>query len=85
MDPASAMRLARRLAAASLGVDELPPEADVECSLDKEGNFRVRGSVVAQGYAPAMTMRVKLRCIYCGWTDGHPPDCRAVDPNPEDR
>lgn len=25
------------------------------------------------------------RCCYCGWTEGHPPDCRAVDPNPEDR
>lgn len=23
---------------------------------------------------------VKARCCYCGWRDGHPPECRAVDP-----
>lgn len=59
-DPAEKMRVARRLAAMALGVDELPPDAEVEMGLDVEGTLHVHGSVVAKGYAPHITCKVKF-------------------------
>lgn len=47
--PAEKMRLARTLAARALGVDELPPDAEVECALGEDGVLHVRGTVVARG------------------------------------
>lgn len=56
--PAEKMRIARRLAARALGVDELPDDADVEVSLDAAGNLRVVCRVVARGGVPHVSCAV---------------------------
>jgi hypothetical protein len=74
-DPADKMRAARRLAAMSLGVDELPNDAEVECALGPDGVLHVSGRVMLKGSLPYVTATVKLvdvededpgTCIDCG-------------------
>jgi hypothetical protein len=59
-DPAKNLRLARRLAALSLGIDEadLPPDADISISHDANGELRVVGSIVAKGHVPSIECKV---------------------------
>jgi hypothetical protein len=59
-DPAEKMRIARRLAAMSLGVDELPDDAEVECALGPDGVLHVSGRVLLKGTVPHVTIQVKL-------------------------
>lgn len=59
-DPAERMRLARRLAAWTLGVHALPPDADVEMALDAGGNLHVRGVVTVPAKLGGIQVLVRL-------------------------
>ena len=60
-DPAEKMRVARRLAAISLGVAELPPDADIEMALGEDGVLHVRGSLVVDGFVPRFEVEVSVK------------------------
>lgn len=60
-DPARAMRIARALAAKALGVDELPPDAEVECALGEDGVLHVHGRVLVPASIEHVTIPVTLK------------------------
>jgi hypothetical protein len=59
-DTLGRMAFARRMAAMTIGVDELPPDAEVEMSIDDEGNCQIVGKVLVSGYVPSIECKVKF-------------------------
>lgn len=56
----SRMRWARGEVARLLGVEELPPDAEVECGLGRDGVLHVVGTVTAKGTIHAVEVTVRL-------------------------
>lgn len=60
--PAEKMRVARRLAAIALGVDveDLPPDAEVECALGEDKVLRVHARVRRPASVAASVGRITI-------------------------
>ena len=60
MTPADKMRAARGIAARVLGVDELPPDAEVECALGEDGVLHVLTTMTAPAEIPRIDIVVQV-------------------------